>query len=249
MHDSSTSADFISLPDTLFKCLTFQVVAIWSCRDLQQICLDSVKIEYFENMYFSGVSPVIRSGSCSILKLTEYNWNHAASREYMALGLDVLCELTKTAPRVYSQVCTWSSLWHFLQLTVQHHLKRHWQFSVIIIFLMRAPLPQQSSWHPPTPILVSLHCLPTVPCEPKEGSALQKFGESVVYTKSSSVGGFIVSPSLINLSPLLLIITLIAPSKRAFKRSPTSLKWGIFFQHVFTEQEPERPWHLHSVCM
>lgn len=152
-------------------------------------------------------------------------------------------------PWVHLQVYTSISFWHFLHLTVQHHRKRHWQFSVITTLFILAPRPQQSNWHPPTPMLVSLHCLPTVPCEPKDGSSLQKFGDSVVYTRSSSVGGFIVSPSLINLSPLLLIITLMAPSKRAFNRSPTSLKCGIFSQQVFTEHEPERPWHLHSLCM
>lgn len=149
----------------------------------------------------------------------------------------------------YSHVCTTCSLWHFLHLTVQHQRKRHWQFSVMTTFLMRASRLQQSSLQPPTPMLVSLHCRPTVPWEPKFGSSLQKSGDSVVYTKSSFVGFFIVFPSLINPSPLLLIITLMAPSKRAFNRSPTSLKCGIFSQHVFTEQEPERPWHLHSLCM
>ncbi len=45
---------------------------------------------------------------------------------------------------------------------------------------------------------------------------------------------------------LFVTCTREAPSKRSFKLSPTVRKLGNLIQQVFTVQEPDIPWHLHS---
>lgn len=52
-------------------------------------------------------------------------------------------------------------------------------------------------------------------------------------------------PSLFCLR-LLLTITFEAPSNLSLRLSPMCLKLGSRIQHVFTVQEPDIPWHLHS---
>lgn len=45
---------------------------------------------------------------------------------------------------------------------------------------------------------------------------------------------------------LLLTWTRDAPSNRSLSESPITRKFGNRIQHVFTEQDPDIPWHLHS---
>lgn len=44
----------------------------------------------------------------------------------------------------------------------------------------------------------------------------------------------------------LLTWTRVAWSNRSFKASPMTRKFGKRIQQVFTEQDPDIPWHLHS---
>lgn len=43
--------------------------------------------------------------------------------------------------------------------------------------------------------------------------------------------------------------TSVAPSNFSFSAWPTWRKGGTARQHVFTSQEPDTPWHLHSTRM
>lgn len=45
---------------------------------------------------------------------------------------------------------------------------------------------------------------------------------------------------------LLLFCTFVAWSNRSFRLSPMTRKFGRRIQQVFTEQDPDIPWHLHS---
>jgi hypothetical protein len=49
--------------------------------------------------------------------------------------------------------------------------------------------------------------------------------------------------------PSLLGMTFAAPSKRSFRRFPTSRNGGILRQQVRIAQDPDSPWHLQSVLI
>lgn len=136
---------------------------------------------------------------------------------------------------------------HVLHVTSQHQWNLHLQFTFSRTVRVSYPRPQHKSSHPSTPGEVALHSLPCVPRDPVFLLGLQKSWDSSEYTRSTRPGGLIVGPSGMKRCPSLLGITLAAPSNLSFSRFPTSRKGGILLQHVLRVQEPESPWHLHSV--
>lgn len=51
------------------------------------------------------------------------------------------------------------------------------------------------------------------------------------------------------LPSVFFVFTKAAPSNEFLSLVPTSLNDGKDLQHVFSSQEPDTPWHLHSCCM
>ena len=88
---------------------------------------------------------------------------------------------TRVCPRPsHKHLCRVTCRTHLSHWTSQHQWKRHRQFSVMVVVILRLPLPQQSKSQPPTPGEVSLQNRPCVPKAPSFLARSQKSGLSSV---------------------------------------------------------------------
>uniref|UniRef100_A0A182UEV7 Uncharacterized protein n=1 Tax=Anopheles melas TaxID=34690 RepID=A0A182UEV7_9DIPT len=152
-----------------------------------------------------------------------------------------------------------------LHFTSQHQWKVQEQRSTTVTSCVRYPRPQHIRSQPSTPIEVSLHWRPCVPCMPSRGLRSQKPGDAWIELLSTLLGladpptlfAFVlrlaeparfvsVFSFTLVLRKLLLTMTRDAPSNRSFSMSPIVRKLFSRIQHVFIVHEPDIPWHLHS---
>lgn len=151
----------------------------------------------------------------------------------------------------HRHVCISTTLWHCLHLTKQHQWNLQLHLSTISTSSVWKPRPQHISSQPSMALEVLLHCRPVVPKTPFFKSWSQKSGLDSRYTRSSSVCGlnweFLGTKTLV--VPIFFCSASVAPSNFSFKTLPTFRNGGMAFQQVFTSQDPETPWHLHSTRM
>jgi len=150
---------------------------------------------------------------------------------------------------IQRQVLTARCSRHFSQVTSQHHLKTHLQLVCSSTILRVCPRLQHNRSHRSDPELVTLHSLPWVPRAPDFALGEQKSGDSSANTSWYLFAGLVCGLSGMKLFPSLRNVTFLALSYRSRSRPATSRNGGIFSQQVFTVQEPDSPWHLHSSRM